>query len=96
MTLNPFLGMDREQLDYCRVLLQLAAALGSFEAAFEALDRCVGNEQVKIKLWELNAKELDKLADLAEFVQACGGAEEAQQAIRDYGDLDEESSGSGH
>ena len=70
MALNPFLGMNREQLDYTRVILQLAIALGSFEAAFEALDRCHGDEEVDLKLWELSADELDTLADLAQAVQA--------------------------
>ena len=81
MTLNPYLGMDREQLDYCRVLLQLAAALGSFEAAFESLDRCNGDEKVDLKLWELSAKELEKLADLAGMIQASGGGKEVEQAL---------------
>ena len=83
MALNPFLGMNREQLDHTRVILQLAAALGSFEAAFEALDQCNGDEQVDIKLWELNSAALNKLADHAEMIQASGGGKEVQQALRD-------------
>lgn len=90
MTLNPFLGMNREQLDYCRVLLQLAAALGSFEAAFDALDRCKGDEEVEIKLWELSIEELDELVDLVESAQAGGAAEDARQSRHECDPLDEE------
>jgi hypothetical protein len=62
--------------------------LGSFEAAFEALDRCTGDEDVEIKLWEMAPHELDKLVNLTDFVQRCGGGEQARQALRDLAALE--------
>ena len=90
MTLNPFMGMNREQLDHTRVILQLAAALGSFEAAFEALDQCTGDEQVDIKLWELSTPELDKLAETAERIQSAGGGDQVQEALRRRSSMDDD------